>query len=156
MEAVCDPSFCPVTAMEAVCDSSSYPVTATEADLEHLSRSELAEKSISGLSPCSETAMMSDFELSVLPFSVKESKPELSVLNLETINAPHICPVNPVSAKEIINEQSVCPLPVNELDLVTETGQMDEYELAVYPASVTEMSTNSASVNTTIRCWTVC
>ncbi len=120
MEAVCDSSFCPVMAMEAVCDSSSYPVMATEAALEHLSCSEPAEKAISELSPHSETAMVSDFELSVLPVSVKESKPELLVSNLETINTPHICPVNPVSAKEIINEPegelSACPVLVKEHD----------------------------------------
>ncbi len=76
---------------------------------------------------------MSDFELSVLPVSVKESNPELSVFSSENINAPHICPVNlitamealnepsvclvyPVIAKETISEQSVCPLPVNEFN----------------------------------------
>ncbi len=93
MEAICESSFCPVTAMEAICESSFCPVTAmeavyeslscpvaateainepsfahvTEAVLEHLSRSEPAEKAISELSPRSETAMVSDFELSVLP-----------------------------------------------------------------------------------------
>ncbi len=120
MEAACESSSCPVTAMEAVCELFACPVTATEAAyellscselaeealsellpclelateaaLELLSYSELAEEAISELSPCSEPAMVddcelfvrlvssnvSDFELSVLPVSVNESKPELS------------------------------------------------------------------------------
>ncbi len=81
MEATCDSSSCTVTAMEAVCESCSCSVTATEAAFEHLLCSEL--------SPHSEPAMGADCELSILPVSVKESKPELFVLSLETIIAPH-------------------------------------------------------------------
>ncbi len=99
---------------------NSRPAVATEATHELLSCSEPAEEAISELSSCAESAMLAGFELPVhlvsdfkLSVSVKESKPVLSVLSSETINAPHIRPVNPVIAKETIGEQSVCPLPVN-------------------------------------------
>ncbi len=47
-----------------------------------------------------------------------------------------------------MNSLSV-PFPVNELSICPVSVTRSEYELSVYPASVTEMSTNSASVNTT-------
>ncbi len=39
-------------------------------------------------------------ELTVCPVPVHESNIELLVLRQETINAPHVCPVNPVTATE--------------------------------------------------------
>ncbi len=110
MEAICEYSSCPdtamvaickslsfpVTAMEAVCESSSCSVTATEATFEHLPCSEPVKEAIYELLPRSEPAMLADCKLSVhlvstnvsnsalsvLPVSVKESKPEKFVLSL--------------------------------------------------------------------------
>ncbi len=64
---------------------------------------------------------VSDFVLSVLPVSVKESKSVGPDLEIESVVEPSICPVS-------INGS--------------------EYELSVCPVSVTEMSTSPASVNT--------
>ncbi|KAL0152842.1 hypothetical protein M9458_051855, partial [Cirrhinus mrigala] len=53
MEAACDLSACPITAKEAITELSAHPVTSMEAAYEHFS--------------CSESALKSDYELSVLP-----------------------------------------------------------------------------------------
>ncbi len=38
----------------------------------------------------------------------------LPVMNSEIINAPHICPVNPITAMEALNKPSVSSVSVNK------------------------------------------
>ncbi len=138
MEAVCESLSCPVTAMVAVCESLSCPVTAMEAICELLPCFELATEAINEpslahvtayeLSSCPESAVDAGYELPVPSVTTEEVMGELPycciaplgpvrelltlpVMNSEIINAPHICPVNPITAMEALNKLSVCLAP---------------------------------------------
>ncbi len=134
MEAVCECSSCPVTAMEAVCESLSCPVVAMEAICELLPCFELTTEAINEpsfahvtayeLLSCPESAEEAGYELPVPSVTTEEVMGELPycciaplgpvrelltlpVMNSEIINAPHICPVNPITAMEALNKPSV-------------------------------------------------
>ncbi len=107
-------------------------------------------------------------ELTVCPVPVHESNIELPVLHQETINAPHVCPVNPVTATETIyelpaflvsvkkpdSEPSVSSDSVSRSDVkpfvspISANGS--EYEPSVYLAFIPELSVNPVSVNASI------
>ncbi len=108
-------------------------------------------------SVCLVSTNVSDFKLSVFPVSVKKSKPELSVLSSENMNAIHICPVylitameaftgvsacpvNHVIVEETINEQSTHPVSVNgltsELSVCPVSANESDHELPNYLVSV--------------------
>ncbi len=81
----------------------SCPELATEASCELPVPSFTTEGVMGELPDCCIESLGAVRELLALP-----------VMNPETVNAPHICPVNPVIAKENISELSVCPVSTNE------------------------------------------
>ncbi len=95
----------------------SCPELATEASCELPVPSFTTEGVMGELPDCCIESLGAVCELLALP-----------VMNPETVNAPHICPVNPVIAKDNISKLSSCPVPINE----------SNFELPVCPVTVNE------------------
>ncbi len=149
-EAVCELSPCPVTAMEAVFESSSCSITAMEAVCE-LATEAINEPSLAHVTAsyvllsCPELATEASCELPVPSFTTEGVMGELPdccieslgavhellalpVMNPETINTLHVCPVTPVISKELTYELPSHPVSVSE--------RVDE--CFVFPATVLE------------------
>ncbi len=177
MEAVCECSSCPVTAMEAVCESLSCPVVAMEAICELLPCFELATEAINEpsfahvtayeLLSCPESAEEAGYELPVPSVTTEEVMGELPycciaplgpvrellilpVMNSEIINAPHICPVNPITAMEAVDKPSVSSVSVNkfpfELSVCLAPTESD-CEIFACLISLTEMFASPVSAS---------
>ncbi len=107
-------------------------------------------------------------ELTICPVPVHEFIFDLPVLRQETIDATHVCPINPVTATETIyelpaflvsvkkpdSESSVSSDSVSRSDvkpfvrLISASGS--EFEQCVYLAFITELSVNPVSVNASV------
>ncbi len=177
MEAVYESSSCPVTAMEAVCESLSCPVVAMEAICELLPCFELATEAINEpsfahvtayeLLFCPESAEEAAYELPFPSVTTEEVMGELPycciaplgpirelltlpVMNSEIINAPHICPDNPITAMEAINKPSVSSVSVNkfpfELSVCLAPTESD-CEIFACLISLTEMFASPVSAS---------
>ncbi len=87
IEAVCEPSSCPVTAMEAAYEPSSCPVTAMEAAYEPSSCPVTTMKAACELSACPVKAMESVSELLPCSEPANEAISELSSCSESTLEA---------------------------------------------------------------------
>ncbi len=149
---VCESLSCPVVAIEAICELLPCFELATEA----INEPSFAHVTAYKLLSCPESTEEAGCELpvpSVTTEGVMGELPDccvaplgavcelltLPVMNSETINAPHVCPVSTYES------EFACSVVTNTLDLEVSVCPVltreSVFELSVLPVSVTKLST---------------